>query len=164
MILTGIEWGSVADWFGAVGTIGAVWIALYLRKGKPIIEIQVYAKMVPYLVAFGGLDEYGDYIYENHGDKLDLQIFISNLGSADVLITEVSADVLKNYNYKFISKPMILKSASVKEIRSDGTYDGNPFEEPFRKQNLDFIRDSNVQLVVKTHNGKTYKSKIIISA
>lgn len=155
--------GNVADWFGAVGTISAVWIALYLRKGKPIIEIQAHIKMVPHLVDWGDTDQNGETLYENHGYKLEVRIFASNLGNADVLITDMCTRVLENYEYKFIEKPMVLKSGCVTEIESDGTY-GNPFEEPFRKHNLDFIKTNNSQLIVKTHNGKTYKSKIVISA
>lgn len=163
MKLTGIEWGSVADWFAAFGTIGAVWIALYLRKGKSIIEIQAYAKIVPHMISWGEIDKNGEEIYENHGDKLEIQIFISNLGNTDALVTEISTHVLEKHKYNFIAKPMIVQSGSVSEISSDGTY-GDPFETPFRKYNLEFIKNNNSQIIFKTHNGKTYKSKIIISA
>lgn len=155
--------GNVADWLAAVGTIGAVWVALYLRKGKPIIEIQAYIEMVPHLVDWGDTNQNGETIYENHGSKLEMQIFVSNLGNADVLITDISTMMLKNYEYKFIERPMVLKSSCVTEIESDGT-DGNPFDEPFRKRNLDFIKTNNSQLIVKIQSGKIYKSKIFINA
>lgn len=157
------DWGSVADWFAAIGTIGAVWIALYLRKSKSIIEIQAYAKIVPHMISWGEIDKNGEELFENHCNKLEIQVFISNLGNADALITEISTHVLEKYKYDFIEKPMILQSGSVSEVLNDGT-DGNPFEEPFRKNELEFIKNNNSQIIVKTHNGKKYQSKIIISA
>lgn len=135
-----------------------------MRKGRSIIEIQAYLKIEPHLVSWGNIDERGEDIFENHGDKLQIQIFVSNLGDADVLITDISTDVLENFTYKFIEKPMVLKASSVNEIDSDGTYDGSPYEEPFRRYNLSFIQSNQSELLLTTHNGKIYKSKFIISA
>jgi hypothetical protein len=46
-----VDWGSVADWFSAIGTIGACWIALCLahQQSRPIVS--VYASVWEYAVS-----------------------------------------------------------------------------------------------------------------
>lgn len=39
-----MEWGSVADWFGAVGTISAVIVALWQSLKKPTVKARVEIK------------------------------------------------------------------------------------------------------------------------
>ncbi len=41
MLLTGIEWGNVADWFAAFGTVGAVFVAVKSRTDKAKINITI---------------------------------------------------------------------------------------------------------------------------
>lgn len=41
--LGGVEVGTVADWFGAVGTIGACWIALHLARKQSRANVSVNA-------------------------------------------------------------------------------------------------------------------------
>lgn len=81
MILNGIQWGSVAEWFGAIGTIGAVWLAINYRRTKVKFDVDAVFKVVFIPMA-------GELPVNISSPQLEIDIF--NINDPDLMIKDIA--------------------------------------------------------------------------
>ncbi|MCC7668922.1 MAG: hypothetical protein ABF709_05010 [Leuconostoc pseudomesenteroides] len=121
MILTGIEWGSIADWFGAIGTIGAVGYAVFSRKKKPRIIVKAIARCYDGNRKAENLeDQFGDSQREENVNTY-FTLIVSNLGDANELIEQIKILADDNNSLELLNgeeqKPFIIESGSVTTVK-----------------------------------------------
>lgn len=163
MILTGVEWGSVADWIAAIGTVGAVVFALYNRKQRGIINANVYCELIrdPIFVD----DPSGVPGRSLHAKKIThFEIILSNLGNANLLVTEINVDLGNQLNLNLVlMRPEIIEAGNVRlldyvgvgllasEINSKNRCDA------FDEVVFDHIKSNKTEVEITTQNGKKTK-------
>lgn len=136
MILSGVEFGSVADWFAAIGTIGAVIIAVQNRTDKAKIDVLVTYTLTIYFEheQIGWEEnELGDMepsYSEKITDELDsvfkiLTIYIINKGQSSGVISEWGIVDENKKEIKLSVKPVFIKGFDAVQInkRTDLMYD-----------------------------------------
>lgn len=144
MILTGIEWGSVADWFAAVGTLGAVFLALWqsffgLKREQRIKDRKIYAKnlikSILYLQVYIN-NRYDIFIVENHPvARQEWEINGSSVDSVIKTSSELKVDI-----YNLISEmESNIKLASIDNFITN-------LQERYFLTNLKNVRDCLVYL------------------
>lgn len=111
MILTVIEWMNhnqgVADWFGAVGTIGAVWIAVSYRRTKVKFDVEAVFDVVAFPMP-------GEPPANLSVPQLVLDIF--NINDPDLMIKDIDI-VYKNTRISILKNdPIIVKGFEAKRI------------------------------------------------
>lgn len=169
MILTGIEWGSVADWIAAIGTVGAVAFALCTRKQRGIINAKVYCELIQYPMLVD--DPSGVPGKSIHAKKIThFKIILSNLGNANLLVTEMNVKIADQTNFNLaLMRPEMIESENVRiidyvgygllasEINSENhfnTFDATVFE---------YIKSNKTEIELITQNGKKTKWPIQIN-
>lgn len=128
VFLCELKVGSVPDWIGAAGTIGAVWFAVKSRVDKPKIKIfATYEHSVTKIYRFIGQDDNGDPKYSKEVvDEVSgniLNIYISNTSQPSGLITEWGVVRENGEKLKLSGAPLIvdgLSSVHLKYAREDG--------------------------------------------
>ena len=167
MILTAIEWGNVADWFSAIGTIGAVIFAVKNRTDKPRIVFSAYyvdmyewghdiigSRQGPY-----GNEEY-EYSEKTNGDlqfaKRELRVFFSNTRQSSALITEWGILSPSGEKVEFSDEPIVVRGFSVEsQINSVefGPDDNGNYALSQIEENID--DNGKFRLYLKDSNRKT---------
>lgn len=126
--LSKLNVGSVPDWIGAVGTIGAVYFAVKSRVDKPKIKIfATYEHNVTTINRLIGQDDNGDPKYSDEvEDEVSgniLNIYISNTSQPSGLVTEWGVVRKNGEKLKLSGAPLIvegLSSVNLKYAREDG--------------------------------------------
>jgi len=151
MILTVIEWMNhnqgVADWFGAVGTIGAVWIAVSYRRTK--VKYGVDATVIASAVKFNNRE-----IYDV---KPRFEIDIFNINDPDLLIKDIEVEyedgtVISNF---LQAEPIVIRGFEAKRIDTDKVKKWVRDMSAYK-----FVKEQNPKLVVVLAGNKRRKFKI----
>lgn len=101
------DWGNVADWFGAIGTIGAVWLAISYRRTKINFDVDTVFKVV-------ALPQPGKPPDNFHIPQLEIDIF--NINDPDLMIKNIEI-VYHNTRLSVLKKgPIIIKGFEAKQI------------------------------------------------
>lgn len=79
-----LEWGNIADWLGAIGTIGAVWFSLWILLKDEKIKLHYYIYN-PVSGPFKNLNE-----YERHIEKRDNSKFVYYDGCTTLCVANKS--------------------------------------------------------------------------
>jgi len=130
-----LDWGNVPDWFGAIGTIGAVLFAVKSRVDKPKVKFNVkYEYNVEPIYMVEGLDYNGDPIYgeETNGQISGyiLNVYLSNMSQASWLLTEWGVVKKDGEKIELSTTPILVSGFSVGSFKkslqtepeaSDGT-------------------------------------------
>lgn len=69
------DWGTVADWLAAIGTVAAVAYALFSDKMRKKVNLKIYTKI--------------HYANRQDIDMTDIDFFVKNLGLLNVNIQEI---------------------------------------------------------------------------
>lgn len=180
MILTEIEWGNVADWFGAIGTIGAVIFAVKNRTDKPKIVFSAYyvdmyewghdvigSRQGPY-----GNEEY-DYAEKTNGileyARRELRVYFSNTRQSSALITEWGILSQSGEKIECSDEPIVVRGFSVEPIINSvefGPDDNGNYVLGQIKENIDdngkfrlYLKDSNKKIQYCDVERKTIDNK-----
>lgn len=163
MMLTGIDFGSVPDWIAAIGTVGAVVFALYNRKQRGIINAKVYCELIRYPMFVD--DPSGVPGRSLHAKRIThFEIILSNLGNANLLVTEINVDIGDQSNHNLVlMRPEIIEAGNVRlldyvgigllasEVNSKNHFD------TFDAKLFDYIKSNDIAIELKTQNGKKKK-------
>lgn len=146
-MLTGIEWGNVADWFGAIGTIGAVWIAVSYRRTK--IKYGVDATVIARAVK----SDDGDGVVPK--TRFELDIF--NINDPDLLIKDIEVEykdgtVISNF---LEEEPIVIRGFEAKRIDTDKVKEFVPGMKMFK-----YLRKQKAKVVVVLAGNERRKFKI----
>lgn len=161
--------GTVADWFGAVGTILAVVVALKQKKQKGILDVIAYCSTKYFPIEVD--DPSGIPGKSLHADQVtQFRIILSNMGDANILVTSIKAKFGDDFDYDFVSfKPVVISSGDVKSLLFNGlgskygdSADIGVFNSPYPISVFKYIKANKVKLVVTSHDGKTTKWPIKI--
>ncbi|MCX2666599.1 hypothetical protein [Leuconostoc mesenteroides] len=161
--------GTVADWFGAVGTILAVVVALKQKKQKGILDVIAYCSTKYFPIEVD--DPSGIPGKSLHADQVtQFRIILSNMGDANILVTSIKAKFGDDFDYDFVLfKPVVISSGDVKSLLFNGlgskygdSADIGVFNSPYPISVFKYIKANKVKLVVTSHDGKTTKWPIKI--
>lgn len=101
---------SLLNVVGAAGTIGTVWFASYTKKQKGIINAKVSCRVrkIPQIID----DPSGRSGKVAHSQNVtEFQVILSNLGNANLLVTELEVEIEKDCKFNLImSNPKSNKS------------------------------------------------------
>ncbi|MBZ5985010.1 hypothetical protein KIJ05_07750 [Leuconostoc gelidum subsp. gasicomitatum] len=162
-------YGNIADWIGAVGTIGAIILALYTRKQMGIINAKVYCSIK--LSATGEEDPNGKPGKTLHMvEKTQFKVILSNLGNANLLVTGLEVEIEPDCHYNLvISKPELIETGNVKilfyngiDIFSSDVDKPDDFGGLFPKAVYEYIKSNKIKLILTTHDGSKTKWPIEI--
>lgn len=128
MILTGIEWGSVADWFGAIGTIGAVIFAVRNRIDKANIVLSAnFTETVYYENEIIGYkkssNNFPDEIYGRQTTdevstwRKSLRIFFNNKGQSSGVIESWGVIDDQGEELQLSNEPIFVNGLDIVEVK-----------------------------------------------
>ena len=157
--------GSVPDWIGAVGTIGAVYFAVKSRVDKPKIKIfATYVHNVSKFYKRIGQEDNGDPKYSDDVDHEEsgyiLDIYISNTSQPSGLVTEWGVVRRNGEKLKLSGGPLIvegLSSVHLKYAREDGR---NSKDTYIIQQVNKSLSDEMVRLYFKDSFDKIHYQKV----
>ena len=142
--------GNIADWLSAIGTVGAVVVALYLanREKKPKAKVSC---TVDYAVdTFGGMSE----------EPVQVSVKIVNRGSVPIYLSECSIQVSKR------NKARLLFPDGSNHLDKKMLNPGEPYEHTFNYQMVKAgfmnkgINNFVTYAYFKDAQDKSYKGKI----
>lgn len=141
------DWGNVADWFGAIGTIGAVWIAVSYRRTK--IKYGVDATVIASAVK----SDDGDRVVSK--TRFELDIF--NINDPDLLIKDIEVEykdgtVISNF---LEAEPIVIRGFGAKRIDTDRVKEWVHDMSTFK-----FLSEHKPKVVVVLAGNKRRKFKI----
>ncbi|GEP75474.1 hypothetical protein [Weissella thailandensis] len=146
-------YGNVAEWVGAAGTIGTVWFASYTKKQKGIINAKVSCRVrkIPQIID----DPSGRSGKVAHSQNVtEFQVILSNLGNANLLVTELEVEIEKDCKFNLImSNPKVIKAGDVQTIYCNG-FDNISNNKFFPKKVYDYVKTNKIKLSLTTHEGK----------
>ena len=146
MILNGIRWGSVAEWFGAIGTIGAVWLAINYRRTKVKFDVDAVFKVVVIPMA-------GELPVNISSPQLEIDIF--NINDPDLMIKDI-AIIHQTTRLSIIKDgPIIIKGFEARRIDFV-----NPGDWRLNIDQYNEIKDANAKLVINLFGNKDHYFKI----
>lgn len=172
MILLGVEFGSVADWFAAIGTIGAVIVAVQNRTDKAKIDMLVAYTLTAYFdheQTGWEKNEYGE-MEPTYSEKITddlnslfktLTIYIVNKGQSSGVISEWGIVNENNKEIKLSVKPVFIKGFDAVQInkRIDLMYDPDGDEYFFDLIDKNKSKNNIYKFYFKDINGATnYRS------
>lgn len=172
MILLGVEFGSVADWFAAIGTIGAVIVAVQNRTDKAKIDMLVAYTLTAYFDhEQTGWEKNEDGEMEpTYSEKItddlnslfkSLTIYIVNKGQSSGVISEWGIVNENNKEIKLSVKPVFIKGFDAVQInkRIDLMYDTDGNEYFFDLIDKNKSKNNIYKFYFKDINGATnYRS------
>lgn len=106
-------YGNFAEWFGAIGTIGAVWLAVSYRRAKLNFDVDAAIRVRKLRKLPSNSDQYFEY-------KPELQIDIFNVNDPSVMIKDIEI-VIKNrtrISHLLEDKPIVIKGFEAKRLET----------------------------------------------
>lgn len=156
-----LNWGTVPDWFGAVGTIAAVIVALMRKKQKGILEVRAFcSEKRLFMEVDDPSGKPGKSIHEKRVTQF--KIILSNIGDANLLVTSLEVEIKKNWLYDFaLFEPVVVTSGDVKNLifnglgsKYEGGADKGIFSDPFSISVLEYVKANKSKLIVTSHDGQ----------
>lgn len=162
------DWGNVADWFGAIGTIGAVVLALYTRKKRGITNVKVYCEIKRHPVLLD--DPSGRPGKVEYFKKItQFRVILSNIGNASILVTGINVDIDSNLNINLaLGRPEIVESGDVRVIEYVGfgllstEINSKNNNKEFGPEIFEYVKSHKKEIELTTHDGITTKWPIEI--
>lgn len=138
--------GSITDWLSAIGTVGAVIVALYLARSDRKPKAKVYARF-SYLIGMGSLPD----------EPFQITVGIVNLGSFPIYLNECTVKLGKD---KLAFKD---GSHNVKKLLQAGEYYEHSLDYNTIIKGLIYKKLTKVRTYIyfRDASGKKYKSKKI---
>lgn len=143
----GLNWGTVPDWFGAIGTIGAVWIAVSYRRTKIKygVDATVIASAIKSDKGSGSVSK----------PRFELDIF--NINDPDLLIKDIEVEyddgtVISNF---LQAEPIVIRGFEATRIDTDRVKEWVSDMSKYK-----FLKKQNPKVVVVLAGNKRRKFKI----
>lgn len=154
------EWGSVPDWFAAIGTISAVFYALFHDRKKSKLDVGYY-----FTVKYTDFSR-DVYNYPRHSNReIEVHVIaltIANLGNVSELITKIEFQENPESNEYFEGfglEPVIVEAGQVVHLTETGWRPDEPihFDENYEKR----FQDSKKIIRLTTRSGKVINANYI---
>lgn len=173
MLLTGIEWGNVADWFAAFGTVGAVFVAVKSRTDKAKINITInYIEKVyfeheieSFKYDMDGVPEpiYSEKVTDDLGDWYKtLTMYVVNNRQSGGVISEWGIVDGDGKKIRLSFKPLFIKGFDVVRIEKNKNMMDVPSDGDYIFKNIDQAKTINgfFKFYFKDIRGKVIYRKI----